>query len=469
MAKELRAELHERFAAWLEQAASGRPAEFEELVGYHLEQAYRYRAELGPVDENGNALGRRAAERLAAAADRALNRGDRPAHANLLSRAVALLPSEDEERLEHLSELGASLAWMGEFARAEVVLDEAINAAATADNAPAGARARIARADLQGITNAAGLPEVGCEAEAAIPVLEDAGDDLGLAKAWALLGWAEHGQGQEVAAQQAWERAVAHARRTGSRSAELDGLSQLAWVAVWGPTPRDEALRICEEILQDVTGHPHVEAFVVGSLSCLHALEGAFDEARALYTHRARTLKELGFRLEEAWSSYSAGWVEMLAGDAAAAEGLVRPGYERLAEMGATAGLQVTGSILAQAVCGQGRFDEAERLALSVERLDPTSGPEVATALCVRAKAAARLGRPDEGERLARKAVVLIDRTEFAIDRADARMDLAEVLRLAGRPDEAAEVLQDALRLHEQKENLVSAERARALLDELGH
>jgi thioredoxin-like negative regulator of GroEL len=92
----------------------------------------------------------------------------------------------------------------------------------------------------------------------------------------------------------------------------------------------------------------------------------------------------------------------------------------------------------------------------------------LALARCARAKATGALGRVEEGERLAREAVALTDQTEFLVDRADARMDLAEVLVLAGRPDEAGEVLEDALRLHKQKGNLVSAERARALLGGLG-
>jgi len=65
-------------------------------------------------------------------------------------------------------------------------------------------------------------------------------------------------------------------------------------------------------------------------------------------------------------------------------------------------------------------------------------------------------------------AVALIDGTDFLLDRADARMDLAEVLRLAGRSDEAAQPMEEALRLYEEKGNLVSAERACALLAELG-
>ena len=49
--KKLRAELHERLADRLAHATEARADEFEEIVGHHLEQAYRYREELGPLDE----------------------------------------------------------------------------------------------------------------------------------------------------------------------------------------------------------------------------------------------------------------------------------------------------------------------------------------------------------------------------------------------------------------------------------
>src|SRR5919197_266977 len=96
MAKELRAELHERFAGWLEHERS----EFDEIVGYHLEQAFHYRRQLGPLDEPGRELGARAGARLAAAGERALGRGDLPAAAGLLERALAVLPSDDDRRTE---------------------------------------------------------------------------------------------------------------------------------------------------------------------------------------------------------------------------------------------------------------------------------------------------------------------------------------------------------------------------------
>jgi tetratricopeptide (TPR) repeat protein len=467
MAKELRAQLHERLAAWLEHAAGERRAEYEEILGYHLEQAYRHRVELGPADEHSRALARLAAERLAAGAERALNRGDVPARVNLLSRAVALLPLDDRLRVELLPELGTSLTGMGHFAKAEVVLAEAITAAADADDARAEARARLARAELGLSTGAVGVREMLGEAKRAIRALQESGDDLALAKAWESLAAADHDLGHSLAAQDALERSIEHARRAGSRDDEIEGLNELVWVAVWGPTPRVDALRRCEPLLEEVKNHPTFEASALAALGCLRALEGRFDEARALTARRTKVLNELGLELREAHGSHAAGWVEMLAGDAAAAERVLRPGYEKLAELGATGQLQVVGSYLAQAVCKQGRHDEAERLALAVEQMDPSSVAEVALARCARAKAITQLGRVQEGEQLAWEAVALIDQTEFLIDRAGARMDLAEVLLVAGHSDEAAPVLSEALRLHEEKGNLVSAEKTRALLAEL--
>ncbi|HSK35397.1 MAG TPA: AAA family ATPase, partial [Actinomycetota bacterium] len=84
--KQARAELHERLAGLLEARAGARVREYEEIVGYHLEQAWRFLAELGPIDRRGRELGARAAGRLAAAGRRALGRGDTPAATALLDR-----------------------------------------------------------------------------------------------------------------------------------------------------------------------------------------------------------------------------------------------------------------------------------------------------------------------------------------------------------------------------------------------
>jgi class 3 adenylate cyclase len=114
MAKETRAELHERFARWLEGVAPERLPEVQGIVGYHLERSFRFREELGsPVP----VVARKAAHHLREAGTRALDRADMPAAANLLDRALALLPRDDPLRARLMIELADALRELGEFER----------------------------------------------------------------------------------------------------------------------------------------------------------------------------------------------------------------------------------------------------------------------------------------------------------------------------------------------------------------
>jgi class 3 adenylate cyclase/tetratricopeptide (TPR) repeat protein len=468
MAKERRAELHEQYAGWLARAAEGRMTEYEEIVGYHLERAHVYRAELGPVDERGRALARRASECLVSAAERAIARGDRPAQVSLLSRAAPLLTADERSRVEVLAELADALTEMGDFPRAEAVLAEAIAGAETIDDPGLEARASLALAKLRYATKPGEIADHRRRADGAIQVFERDGDEFGLARAWNLRADLQYGQGQSAAAEEAWRRSIEYARRAGSRREELAALSSLASIALWGPAHRTEGLERCEEILGRVRGNMEEEANVLGLLGCLRALEGRFDDAHDLLARRAAIFEELGLQLAEAWRAHTSGWVELLAGDAAAAESILRAGYETLERTGAETQLQVVGSYLVRAMAIEGRYAEVESLALFVEDLDPSGIAEIALARSARGTAVAHQGRASEGERLTREAVEIIDQTDFLIDRADARVNLGDVLLLADRVDDAVPVLAEALELHEAKGNVVSAASARALLESLG-
>jgi hypothetical protein len=65
--KRLRAELHERFADWLE-SRLGVDAS-DEILGYHVERAHRYRVELALKDEHTKELALRAGRLLATRGD----------------------------------------------------------------------------------------------------------------------------------------------------------------------------------------------------------------------------------------------------------------------------------------------------------------------------------------------------------------------------------------------------------------
>ena len=109
--KRTRSGLHSRFANWAERVnrERGRELEFQEIVGYHLEQARRYLLELAPLDDEGRELGRRAAGHLGPAGRRAFARGDMTAASSLLRRTVDLLPEGSRERTELLPDLGEAL------------------------------------------------------------------------------------------------------------------------------------------------------------------------------------------------------------------------------------------------------------------------------------------------------------------------------------------------------------------------
>ena len=142
--KATRAELHERFAAWLEEHGSTL-VELDEVLGYHLEQAYCCRVDLGPPDAGAEELADRAAALLAGAGGRARTRGDYPTAAGLLERAADL---SRQRRLALLPELGETLIWIGDLDRAACLLAEAVELARAAGDEPARVVAEVLRAHV---------------------------------------------------------------------------------------------------------------------------------------------------------------------------------------------------------------------------------------------------------------------------------------------------------------------------------
>jgi class 3 adenylate cyclase len=121
-----RADLHERYADWLERETGERATEYEEILGYHLECSHRNLSELAPIDERGRELATRAARRLGSSGARALARGDiRPA-VSLLERAVSLLPDDHPARGDLTLKLGIGLAESGQLSRADGLLADRI-------------------------------------------------------------------------------------------------------------------------------------------------------------------------------------------------------------------------------------------------------------------------------------------------------------------------------------------------------
>jgi tetratricopeptide (TPR) repeat protein len=459
--KQVRADLHERIADRL----SGQPAHEDEVVGHHLERAYRSRVELGRPGERERALARQASSRLASAAQTALVRGDPPAAARLLERAAALLPREDGARCALLPRLGASLFEAGRLADADRVLTEAVELAEGSGDAGLEARARVerefVRLQADADTRVADARRI---AESAQAILARRGDDIGRCRAWCLRAWADWTEGRAGAADDAWREAADHARRAGDRRELFEALCWRASAAVFGPTPVPEAIRRCTAIRDQVRSSPVALAVTLHPLGSLHAMTGDFETARRLIREGNEILGELG-RMQSAVSHHEA-LVEMLGGRPETAERRLRLGYEKLERMGERGLLATTAAMLAQALYAQGRYDEAGSQCGVSEASAPQE--DFVTHVMwrgVRAKLLARAGHFDAATALARDALGLIERTDLLTHHGDALLDLAEVLRLGERRGDADDPAREALALYKRKGNLVSAERARSGLE----
>jgi len=470
MPKQVRAELHERFAGWVERNAGERRAELDDIVGHHLEQAFRYREALGTVDAPARELAARASGVLASAGYRAFSRGDMSAAGGLLGRAAALLAPDAPARLALLPDLGLALTEAGELTRAEEVLVQAMETAAAAGNRRVELNALIEHAALHLLSDPdSDIDELLAHVEQCLPVLEELGDDRGQGRAWYLIGlvrglWV----GRYGVAESALARALDHVRRTGDRRQEAEILNRLAFSAFSGPTPVQEAIARCHAILADAEGDPVLEAGVLRWLAALEARNSNFDEGRRLIARAIERYEELGRSLMSA-TLRAFGWgdLELLAGDYPAAERELRRGYEILEEMGEQRYRSSVAAYLAKALYEQERYDEAERFTeLSEEAAAGDDTWSQVLFRTTRAKVLARRGAHDDAHALAVEALAVVEQTDLLDLQGDTLLDLAEVLRLAGRAAEASAAVEQALGLYERRGNVVSAGRARALLGE---
>ncbi len=463
--KETRSELHERMAAWLERSATRELGEQEELVGYHFEQAYVYRAELGPVGERELRLAFEAATRLDASGRRALDRSDFPAAIKLLERAAGLLGHDDGARADVLSCLGAALTQTGRLAEAERVVDDAIRSARAVGDERLEAHGVVERLSLEiQVETAAATKRMRSRSDRIRRTFERHDDDLGLCKLWRLRGLVHWLEGNSAAADAAWGQAAEHGRQAGDRQKVSDIVLWLASSALLGPVPVRFAIRRCEALREEVAANIYARAWILHPLAALHAMERRFTVARRLLDESTAALSELGRTLTSVAGQHEA-IVATLARDFAAAERCLRTGYEALAEMGEKAILSGTAADLADAIYAQGRYDEAERFTEITEAA--AADDDVDSQISwrsVRGKILAKRGEIDEAERLAREAVLLAAQTDWLNEHAKALVDLGVVLREAARMEEADAAIRQGVMLYERKGNLAAVDTARALL-----
>jgi class 3 adenylate cyclase len=462
--KERRGELHERFADWLTRRGDAP----DEIVGYHLEQAFQCAHELRPGIRHARQLAFEAGECLARAGMVAFKRADLPAVTNLLERAAALLPQRTERRRTLLSEVGLAASLAGDNARAESALAEAIQISSQEGDRCAELRAAMELAHIHLHQQEAGVaPDALIDlVESAIPTFEGAGDHRSLGRAWILLGAA---QGSYRCSNALWEEAaelaMTHYRAAGwpiTRCAD-----ELASALFYGPRPVDEALARLTDLLHEDVGRGG-EANLLFSIGALHGLAGRFDEGRTLVGQARLVVEELGFAGAVAEGDLQAAMIEALAGELDVAERLYRASCETLERRRHFGRLATAAAELADVLYDQGSFAEAERWARTAQAHTGTG--DVSAEFSWRAalaKVRAQQDEHEEAETLVREAIRLVAATDALNQHGKVLLSLALLLRRAGRSQEAADAAREASALFMRKGSVVLKASADALQQEL--
>jgi class 3 adenylate cyclase len=460
--KATRADLHERFGTWLEQRAEGA----EEIVGYHLEQAHRFRAELRPTDPELPGLAQKAGDRLAEAGIRAWKGADTPAAVNLLSRGAALL-TDVPQRTEMLWELGVAQR-ANDLDSAVATFSEALACAEEAGNRRVAFRARIELSHVRLFTDRAAHPNELVELiQEAVPVFEELGDERGLARAWRHVGYVRGSmQGRCAEWMDASERALTYYRRTGWSPAGC--MLELAVALFHGPTPVPDGIARCEQLLGESTDRLST-AGVLAYLAGLHALGERYEGAFSLLDDADAIFDELGEVYVKANNNGRIrGRVHLLAGDLELAETSFRDICAPLERVKDEAALSSVAADLGRTLCLQGRFDEARSWSLLAQEHAP-SGDKLAQVDSRRLEAQLLVaeGLVEAGEEVMLEALRIIQTTDALVHQGDVLLDLAAALSAAHRYAEAAQGIEQALHLYERKESVASARVAQSRLAEV--
>ncbi len=420
ISKEARADLHVRYAAWLGSTAGGRESEFDEIVGYHFEQASHLWSELSPGDQRAQESGERAAARLGAAGSRAFDRGDLRAAATLLGRADALLAPSATDRVSILLDLGVVHEREGRFDDALAVLDTARKLA------------------------------------------HDAGDLGSVARAMARrLSWL----GQNTRAVEMLERAQQIAVRSRDVRLAPEAVSWIPAVMAYGPMHAAIVDTRWRELSTSGTMSRYARAFgdVLNALSI--AMMGDPGRAMTQWREARDTITELGDQTHAAAASMQGGYIELLAGEFEAALGLLAEGERELERLGEGGYRSTVLCLLADAQLALGRPEDAIG---TTERAEGISFPDdfetISGWRAARARALADLGQHADAERFARQALGAVAPTEAIETQARVWSSLGYVLASAGRTDEALEAYDEALDRFEKKGNVPSAERVRGTI-----
>jgi predicted ATPase/DNA-binding SARP family transcriptional activator len=382
-------------------------------------------------------------------------------------RALELHVAADLLRAELLWSLAGLLQEIGDLTAAEEALRAGLGIVEVEGDPALEARIRARAADVRELRGSSSDAETLDACEAAAEALEAAGDLEGLAEALSVLGKLRFWR-RDPADQETLERAITAARASGNRPAELRALEWLAITFADLRVPTEIAIQRHEQALSEAAGEPRAEAGIRASLALVYGFAGRFADAREAIGWSGEVFAaDVEMPLEWAGSLEMAGSIELMAGDAAAAERVLRPAYDALRAMGDRMYLPATAYYLASSLCAQARYDEAQRVAdagLAPSELDnPT---QTAMWKLITAKVLARRGEVGEAELLALAGASELCAFD-ARNRGEALLALGDVLAVTGQHERAADAFRQALTLYEERNVPPLAAQARTSLSQV--
>jgi class 3 adenylate cyclase/tetratricopeptide (TPR) repeat protein len=454
-----RADLHARFAGWLERSSGERLAEYEEIVAYHLDQAARYRSELGADDDETARLRRAASRHFEEAGQRALDRGDPAGGIALLERATQLQTLSGPTSADAMLGRASALMSLNHSVQGRDLAIEAERVALENGDDVAYQRARVMRAETTLLTqSSAMLDDLRSVLDEALPVLERAGHTRGLAEVWMARGTTGNAASRYGEAKEAFERAREYALESGAIALAEFAAMQIAQSMAWGPMPAADGVALCDELMKE--SRTRRGRFMIRvSRAMMVGFLGRFDEAEAEDAAARRGLDEITGGMVP-WSNIGQSEIPHARGDYARAVEMLMEGRANLQRVGDVGSQSTAEAVLSIALANAGRDDEA--LAMSEESERHASSDDAPSQMRLytgRGLARGHLGRYDDALEDLAKSVSIARETDYLNGHAEALEAQAEVLRLAGRAAEAASSLEAAVELFRRKGNLAALRR----------
>lgn len=456
-----RAEMHERFADWLDRTAGDRLAELDEITGYHLDQARTYRLALGPDDDRTRALALRAGRRLAAAGQRAADRDEVVPAVRLLTRAGDLLAEDPATRFATLLRL-LDVGFQVDYAATLRSAHDAETVGAQIGELAA-LRARLWVSSARAMTDPDfRVSDTRAEAEAAVRAFSAAGDVDGLLDCYVLMIIIDlnvaHWRETATSARLGLDLAT-RAGREGQRGEFAGWLSN---ALLWGSTDASESLATIEALLGS-TSRRLSRALMLSTNAVLRGILGDRAAAEAAETEAQSIRDELGHRRSE----FRHADMEYALGDFPTALRLARAEAEDLERRGDTGQRSTMVGLAAWLLVLMGDDDEAAHAAAEESRHLSAPDDAVSQILWRAAEGVvlARRGQAAESELVTSEAIAIADTTD-SMDAGSAWLARAHALSISGRPTEATEAARQARGLYAAKGFVNAIRWAEALIVE---